>query len=39
MTTKKPEEATCFMAGNSFRIRETIQIHCEINFVSLNDST
>ena len=37
MTTKKPDEATYFMAGNSFRIREKIQIHFEINFVSLND--
>ena len=38
MTTKKPEEATYFMAGNSSRILEKIQIHFEINFVSLNDS-
>ena len=36
MTTKKPEEATYFMAGNSSRIHEKIQIHFEINFVSLN---
>ena len=34
MTTKKPEEATYFMAGNSSRIREKIQIHFEINFVA-----
>ena len=26
MTTKKPEEATYFVAGNSSRIREKIQI-------------
>ena len=38
MTTKKPEEATYFMAANSSRILEKIQIHFEINFVSLNDS-
>ena len=38
MTTKKPEEATYFMAGNSSRIPEKIQIHFEINFVSLTDS-
>ena len=38
MTTKKPEEATYFMAGNSSRILEKIQIHFEINFVSLKDS-
>ena len=38
MTTKKPEEATYFMAGNSSRILEKIQIHFEINFVLLNDS-
>ena len=38
MTTKKPEEATYFMAGNSSRICEKIQIHFELNFVSLTDS-
>ena len=38
MTTKKPEEATYFMAANSSRILEKIQINFEINFVSLNDS-
>ena len=38
MTTKKPGEATYFMAGNSSRILEKIQIHFGINFVSLNDS-
>ena len=38
MTTKKPEEATYFIAGNSSRVLEKIQIHFEINFVSLNDS-
>ena len=38
MTTKKPEEATYFMAANSSRILEKIQIHFEINFVPLNDS-
>ena len=38
MTTKKPEEATYFVAGNCSRILEKIQINFEINFVSLNDS-
>ena len=38
MTSKKPEEVTYFMAGNSSSIREKIQIHFEINFASLTDS-
>ena len=31
MTTKKPEEATYFVAGNFSRIHEKIQIQFEIN--------
>ena len=37
MTTKKPEEATYFVAGNSSRIREKIQIQFEINNFCITD--
>ena len=37
MTTKKPEEATYFVAGNSSRICEKIQIQFEINNFCITD--
>ena len=37
MTTKKPEEGTYFVAGNSSRIREKIQIQFEINNFCITD--
>ena len=37
MTTKKPQEATYFVAGNFSRIREKIQIQFEINNFCITD--